>query len=110
MTRKPLDKWFDKVVPFSYGDKETKVYENDKVNLLNINGEILLPEWVDDFKKGYYDFYIVMKDGKENIWCEGQYLLDEWALKIEHDYRNFYIEYENNDSYTLNIFDATSGR
>jgi hypothetical protein len=110
MTRKPLDKWFDKVVPFSYGDKETKVYENDKVNLLNINGEILLPEWVDDFRNGCYDFYIVMKDGKENIWWQGQYLLDEWALKIENDFRNFYIEYNNNDTYTLNIFDATSGR
>ena len=110
MTRKPLNKWFDKVMPFPYGDRNTKVYENDKVNLINVNGEILLPEWVDDFKKGTYDFYIVMKNGKENIWSEGQYLLDEWALKIECDYRNFYIEYENNDSYTLSIFDAIHGR
>lgn len=110
MTRKPLNKWFDKVESFPYGDKETKVSENGKVNLININGEILFPEWVDDYKKGYYDFYIVMKDGKENIWWEGQYLLDEWALKIESDYRNFYIDYNNNDSYTLSIFDAISGR
>jgi hypothetical protein len=110
ITRKPINKWFDKVETFPYNDNQTRIYDKGKINLLNNNGEIVFPEWVDDLKKGTYDFYIVTKDGKQNVWYNDSYLLDEWALEITCDYRNMYITYENNDSYKLDVFNMIYGR
>jgi hypothetical protein len=103
-TGKDMGMWFDKVEDFPYGDKVTKVFKDNKVNMISFEGELMLDTWYDDVKKGTYDFYLVKENGKYNIIFKGKLYLEQWADAISFDYSNVYITI-GEQSYSIDIID-----
>ena len=104
-----------------------KVWNNGQCNLIDKKGELVSPEWVDDFvisrwnKTSYFcnikqNSFLVERDNKLNILYNGKFLFNQWFTEIKRinwsrssDVSRKKESYAVQDGYLSGIYDLEIG-
>lgn len=96
-----FDEWYDRIT-LNYGGDIREVIKDNKKMLVSLNGEYLLPFWVDDI--GHFDSYGVCKIKQNEYYnlidTQYNFLLDKWCDSIE-EIIGYYIVYIKDLGYNI---------